>query len=215
MHCNTMRYFFALFLVVISAVNTRSPLALPYDDRPCYDAATTPSAELLGLCRPSFLIIGAGKAGTSSLYSYLQRHPKVLPARVKQTHFWKYDYSGRASIPGYYRNFPNATAFGGKGEGHVTGEASPGYLPSSESAERTGKYLKGVKIIVMIRDPVERAFSSYKYNYVNAILGDIRARGVMSRRRKRERAAEVGIDGHMEAINAEEVRVGGSMDTMM
>ena len=125
----------------------------------------------------------------------------VLPARSKQTHFWRYDYSGPGSVPGYYGNFPNATQLGSGGR--VTGEASPGYLPSSESASRTGEHLKGVRIIVLVRDPVERAYSSYKYNYVNAILGDVRARGVRSRRRRREREAKVGIDGHMEAINAE------------
>ena len=52
--------------------------------------------------------------------------------------------------------------------------------------------------MVLVRDPVERAYSSYKYNYVLPLEGDARARG----RRSRRRTKEVGIDGHMEAINA-------------
>jgi len=46
--------------------------------------------DLAGSCRPGFLIIGAGKCGTSSLYQYLTQHPRVLPASKKQIHYFKY-----------------------------------------------------------------------------------------------------------------------------
>ena len=45
--------------------------------------------ETAGMCRPGFLIIGAGKCGTSSLYHYLVDHPRVLPAKQKQIHYFK------------------------------------------------------------------------------------------------------------------------------
>lgn len=45
--------------------------------------------DLEGYCRPGFLIIGAGKCGTSSLYHYISQHPKVLPASQKQIHYFK------------------------------------------------------------------------------------------------------------------------------
>ena len=47
-------------------------------------------SDLSNLCRPGFIIIGAGKCGTSSLYHYLVGHPRVLPAVQKQIHYWVY-----------------------------------------------------------------------------------------------------------------------------
>ena len=82
---------------------------LPWDGKPCSN----------GACKPSFLIIGAGKSGTSSLYYYLQDHPQVEPARDKQIQF--FDHQTRRGISWYLSNFPKSLK-----EGHVTGEASPG-----------------------------------------------------------------------------------------
>jgi hypothetical protein len=53
-----------------------------------YPPSTT-TQTLQGTCRPGFLIIGAGKCGTSSLYHYLVDHPRVLPAKQKQIHYFK------------------------------------------------------------------------------------------------------------------------------
>ena len=50
------------------------------------------SNDLSDYCRPGFLIIGAGKCGTSSLYHYLTRHDRVLPASEKQIHYFKVSY---------------------------------------------------------------------------------------------------------------------------
>ena len=62
--------------------------------RPYYQRAPTRRGnmdryDLSGYCRPGFLIIGAGKCGTSSLYHYLVSHPRVLPASEKQIHYFK------------------------------------------------------------------------------------------------------------------------------
>jgi hypothetical protein len=58
---------------------------------PVYDSSVPAKGiqDVSGLCRPGFIIIGAGKCGTSSLYHYLTEHPRVLPAREKQIHYFK------------------------------------------------------------------------------------------------------------------------------
>ncbi len=83
--------------------------------------------DLTGLCRPGFIIIGAGKCGTSSLYHYLVGHPRVLPAKTKQIHYFKY-FTNRP-MRWYLSNFPPAQSFLSNGA-LMTGEASPGYLVS-------------------------------------------------------------------------------------
>lgn len=74
-----------------------------------------------GLCRPGFLIIGAGKCGTSSLYQYLIGHDRVLPAKEKQIHYFKY-YAG-LPMEWYYKRFPSTESFLSSGA-LVTGEAA-------------------------------------------------------------------------------------------
>lgn len=81
--------------------------------------------DLGGLCRPGFIIIGAGKCGTSSLYHYLAGHPRVLAAKNKQVDYYRY-FSSR-SMKWYLSNFPTAESFLSSGA-LMTGEASPGYL---------------------------------------------------------------------------------------
>ena len=70
-------------LLILSAIAVDPPSQLPYNSRPCFTSSTTTDALLTNYCRPSYLIIGAGKAGTSSLYNYLLDHPDVLPAGKK------------------------------------------------------------------------------------------------------------------------------------
>lgn len=74
-------------------VNSKAPVS----DGPC--------DEIKLFCRPSFLIIGAGKSGTSSLYYYLQDHPQVEPAHMKQVQF--FDHQFHRGADWYYRkHFP-------------------------------------------------------------------------------------------------------------
>jgi len=114
-------------------------------------------------CRPGFLIIGAGKCGTTFLYQYLVSHPRVLPATEKQVHYFKY-YKDRP-LKWYLSHFPTATSFLASGA-LMTGESSPGYLPYPEVPQVLRSKMPGPKIIVIGRDPLERSYSSYRYNYV-------------------------------------------------
>ncbi|KAL7468138.1 hypothetical protein ACHAXS_008363 [Conticribra weissflogii] len=160
-----------------------------------------PNQELGGLCRPGFLIIGQGKCGTSSLYHYLTGHPRVLPAKEKQIHYFLYHRT--RSLGWYYSHFPSLESFLGRGA-LMTGEASPGYMPYPAVVEMVAKTMgrsaidgeessKGgveiwkervqsmPKIIAIVRDPIDRAVSSYEYNYVQPALNKLKAgMGVMA-----------------------------------
>merc|ERR1719203_1628053 len=94
--------------------------------------------RLGGLCRPGFLIIGQGKCGTSSLYHYLAGHPRVLPAKKKQIHYFVYHAS--RPLEWYYGHFPTIESFLGRGA-LMTGEASPGYMPYPGVVEAVVKRL--------------------------------------------------------------------------
>jgi len=97
--------------------------------------------DIGGWCRPGFLIIGAGKCGTSSLYHYLMGHPRILPAFKKQIHYFKYR-DRQQPLEQYYGNFPTPLSFLEHG-GLMTGEASPGYLPYPDVAKNAYRAWKG------------------------------------------------------------------------
>jgi len=114
---------------------------------------------------PDFIIIGAARAGTTSLYRYLVEHPCVHPSRTKEVHFFDIHYPKGL---GWYRaNFPLRAALRlasrTAGERHITGEASPYYLMHPRAAERAAGAVPGAKLIVTLRSPVDRAISHYYF----------------------------------------------------
>lgn len=128
-------------------------------------------------CRPGFLILGAGKCGTSSLYHYLVGHPRVTPAKVKQIHYFK--YYAQSPLAWYYSHFPTTRSFLASGA-LMTGEAAPGYLPYPDVALLVRDRMPGPRMITIAREPIDRAWSSYNYNYVReAIKRAKRTRGVV------------------------------------
>lgn len=110
---------------------------------------------------PDFLIIGAQKAGTTSLYSYLAEHPQLVPSFKKEVHF--FDGGMRADTDDYERgeawyraHFPIQ-----HGARCKTYEASPLYLFNPLAAGRIAQLLPRAKLIVLLRNPAERAISHY------------------------------------------------------
>lgn len=139
------------------------------------DSSSNPN--LAGLCRPSFLIIGQAKCGTSSLYHYLCGHPRVLPASEKQINYFK--YVTQMPMQWYLSHFPPIETFLARGA-LMSGESSPSYFPYptvphllhermrvAKDGESSGAY---PKIIAIVRDPISRSMSSYEYNYVQPAL---------------------------------------------
>lgn len=109
---------------------------------------------------PNFLIIGAAKAGTTSLYEYLREHPDVFMSPLKEPgYFW-------AEAPAI-EDAPIRTReqyehlFDGVTTERAIGEATPRYLPSPTAAERIKRELPDARLIVSLRNPADRAYSSY------------------------------------------------------
>ena len=109
--------------------------------------------------RPNFIIIGAMKSGTSSLFSYLCRHPSVAPPLRKETHFFNLAMPAGRSLAWYKAHFPLRAEMRGR---RLVGEATPEYLFNSKVPGRIAD-LRPIKLIAILRDPVERAISHYHH----------------------------------------------------
>ena len=113
---------------------------------------------------PDFVILGAQKAGTTSLYAYLCAHPDVRAAARKEVHYFDLNYARGAT---WYRSmFPLAAGLARERRGGrrvLVGEASPYYLFYPLAAERAGAVVPSAQLIVLLRDPVERAWSHYRH----------------------------------------------------
>jgi hypothetical protein len=120
---------------------------------------------------PNFLIIGAGKAGTTSIYHYLKQHPEIYMSPIKEANFFAQEaLQSELDPPEMLRNgywpITNLEAYQALYQGGSTetaiGEASPRYLYWPGTAECIRRYIPDVKLIAILRDPVERAYSSYQ-----------------------------------------------------
>ena len=106
------------------------------------------------MARPDYLIIGTQRAGTTSLYQWLIQHPQVVPARMKEVRYFSLNY--RQGMHWYGKQL------GKRRHDSVHGEAEPNYLFMPEVPERVKRAVPQVKLIVLLRDPVQRAWSNYK-----------------------------------------------------
>ena len=111
---------------------------------------------------PNFFIVGAGKAGTTSLYEYLNNTPGVYMSLVKEPHYFHNHekYLGARGIR-IREKSKYLKLFKGVKDEKVIGEASPAYLRDPDSAELIHKQIPNARIIILLRDPIERAFSNY------------------------------------------------------
>jgi len=137
---------------------------------------------------PNFLVIGAGKSGTTSLYRYLAQHPDVFMSAIKETNWFAYEGQRDNRYPirtrdAYERLFDGVTAE------RAVGEASPQYLKSAVAAERIAAALPGVRLVVLLRDPVDRAYSSYLHSLREAL----EHRGVEEALQPGSRYVEMGL----------------------
>lgn len=121
---------------------------------------------------PDFLIIGAGKSGTTSVDKYLYQHPQVFVSRLKEPNFFGYeniteaDFGGNeeelahfrisvTSLDKYLALFEDATP------GQVIGETSNTYMYHEQAPERIKHYIPDVKLIAILRQPALRLYSRY------------------------------------------------------
>ena len=108
---------------------------------------------------PDFVIIGAKKSGTTSLYHLLSRHPLVEPAASKELHF--FDVLFEQGVEWYRSCFPKSRSVDGRET--ITGEATPGYLFYPAIPERMAQVIPDARLIALLRNPVDRAYSDYQH----------------------------------------------------
>ena len=102
---------------------------------------------------PDFLIIGAAKCGTSSLFNYLKSHPQILLPHKKEIGFFgaKFKYG----IDWYLAHFPSIS----DRPNLITGEATPNYIRFPKAARQIKDLFPQIKLIVLLRNPIDRALS--------------------------------------------------------
>lgn len=110
--------------------------------------------------QPTFIVVGAQRAGTTSLYRVLSAHPSVVrPTAAKGTEYFDVNY--HRGMRWYRGHFPLRRLTSRRGA--VTFESSGYYLFHPRAAERIGRDLPDVKIVVVVRNPVERAYSAHRH----------------------------------------------------
>jgi len=122
--------------------------------------ATTGSVHVL----PDFLIIGAARSGTTSLYEYLTQHPSVIPGVGKEVYFFDKEFGKGIN---WYKSFFPTKISKSRLENKlkkncITGEATPRYLHYPHTPKRVFDIIPNVKLIVLLRNPIDRAYSHYQ-----------------------------------------------------
>ena len=121
---------------------------------------------------PNFLVIGTGRAGTTSLYHYLAQHPQIFMSPVKEPKFFaleghSLDFRG----PGDERIRAETTTtlsayrqlFDGVRDEIAVGEASTLYLSHETAPDAIARYVPDVRLIALLRDPAARAHSAFQH----------------------------------------------------
>ncbi|VEP13522.1 Sulfotransferase [Hyella patelloides LEGE 07179] len=136
----------------------------------CYQRVTNLYPELANLDwqkpkqnAPDFIIAGASKCGTSSLYNYLSYHPQILLSHKKELDFFGHNFN--KGIAWYLAHFPTIC----DRNNLLTGEATPNYLRFPQIATRIKATCPNTKLIILLRNPVDRAIS-WHYHKINTGL---------------------------------------------
>ncbi len=104
---------------------------------------------------PNFLVCGAPKSGTTALYYLLKEHPDIFMSSVKETDFFQHNYvKGLDWFESFFKDYAGQKAIG---------EVSPGNMIHPDAPERIAKHIPGAKLIFILRNPIERAYSQYWY----------------------------------------------------
>ena len=125
------------------------------EDYPQHWARYGDSGESRG---PDFLIIGATKCGTTSLYEYMKGHPQVLPAIVKEIEYYQFPERGREW---YLAHFPRIL------DAHmrfITGEASTSYMTVPGCKDRVFADYPQARLIALVRDPIDKVISHFHHD---------------------------------------------------
>jgi hypothetical protein len=142
---------------------------------------------------PDYVIAGAQKSGTTSLWAYLSEHPNVHPPMTKEMSF--FDVNFHRGLSWYRMHFPldtNSSSPNGTGQRLLTGESTAYYMFHPLAPVRIARTLPQAKIILLLRNPVCRAFSHYQLKL---------------RRRQETLSFEAAIDAEAERLAGEEEKI--------
>jgi len=157
--------------------------------------------ELTGSFRilPDFLIIGAQRSGTSSLYKYMIQHPCIHAALEKEVDFFTTYFSNdiswyKARFPtNLYRKYFNQFMRGSL----LVGEASPYYLSYPHTARRVSQLRPNIKLIAILRNPVDRAYSHYNHVRFLGLEENISFKEALNKEEER-------IEGELEKLKTDD-----------
>jgi len=111
---------------------------------------------------PDFIIIGAMKSGTTTLHNILRQHSQIFLPPEKEIHYFDIDKNYTKGLDYYASFFNDAKRY------QLIGEITPRYIWNSQIAQRIAKDLgTKTKLIAILRNPADRAFSHYKMNILN------------------------------------------------
>ena len=128
-----------------------------------HEPGASPSPPRL-VCLPSFMVIGAQKSGSTALFAYFLTHPQFKAPNRKECHI--FDFPGTSSkapwqqLTHYLGLLPDIQP--PHTRHYLTGETTPSYLLGSQTAEAIHAWLPNVRLIAVLRNPVDRAYSEYQ-----------------------------------------------------
>ena len=148
---------------------------------------------------PDFFVLGAPKAGTTALHAALARHPQLFMSPVKEPKFFLCDgpppdRGGPGDAHSYrewiWRPDDYERLFDGAPPGTLRGESTPFYLPDFAAHERIHRAVPEARLVVILRDPVDRAYSNWAHLWADGLETDRRLPDRL--RRRAARRAEAG-----------------------
>jgi len=118
---------------------------------------------------PNFLIIGAAKSGTTAIYTYIKQHPEIFMSPKKELRYFSNIKPQTKDVPKQYIHESVSSVeeyehfFDGITDERIIGESSPTYLYTPGTAENIKTHIPHVKLLAILRNPVDRAYSAYTH----------------------------------------------------
>lgn len=128
---------------------------------------------------PFFFVIGAPRSGTTSLYTWFDKHPEVFVPRIKEPHYFSYPEVADTyyQVPFVAGSEEYEALYSARPDGMLASDFSTSYLYRAEAAERIAAVLPDAKVLAILRNPVERAISHYQLDvrdgYTTAPLAEL------------------------------------------
>jgi hypothetical protein len=123
---------------------------------------------------PNFLIIGAPRSGTTTLYVSLKQHPQIYLSPIKEPMFFilegkRAEYKGHKDPQGVHDQIQYRSLFTEAGVAKAVGEASPCYLSDPIAPRKIKQYIPNAKMIAILRNPVDRAYSHFLFHRMQGV----------------------------------------------